>query len=39
VCWGPGGDAAGERCVVVDVEFEEVEKRVGDHWDGTIEVW
>ena len=28
VCWWAGGDSAGERGVVVDVEFEEVEERV-----------
>ena len=28
VCWGPGGDAAGEGSVVVDVEFEEVEEGI-----------
>ena len=32
-------DAAGERGVVVDVEFEEVEERVGDGGDGAVDVW
>lgn len=35
---GAGGEAAGERCVVVDVEFEEMEEGVGDRGDGAIYV-
>jgi hypothetical protein len=30
------GDSAGERGVVVDVEFEEVEEGVGDEVDGAV---
>ena len=32
-----GGDAAGERGVIVDVEFEEVEERVVDEVDGAVD--
>ena len=39
VCWGPRGDAAGERRIIVDVEFEEVEEGVGYQGDGAVEVW
>lgn len=33
----PGGQAARERRVVVDVEFEQVEEGVGDERDGAVE--
>lgn len=34
---GSGWETAGERCVVVDEELEEVEERVGYHRDGAVD--
>lgn len=39
VRWGPGGDAAGEGGVVVDVELEEVEEGVGYEGNRAVEIW
>lgn len=33
------GDAAREGGVVVDVEFEEVEERIGEDGDGAVDFW
>ena len=33
------GDAAGKGSVVVDVEFEQVEERVGDLGDGAVDIY
>lgn len=33
-----GGNAAGQRGVVVDIEFEEVEEGIVNGFDGTINV-
>lgn len=34
-----GGDSTGERGIVVDVEFQEMEKGVGDFGDGAIDIF
>lgn len=34
---GSGWETAGERCVVVDEELEEVKEWIGDHGDGAID--
>lgn len=34
-----GGDATGERGIVVDVKFQEVEKGVGDFGNGAVDIF
>lgn len=33
---GTCGESAGERCVVMEVEFKEVKGGVGNGWEGAI---
>ena len=33
-----GRDAAGERGVIVDIEFEEVEQGVWKRWNGAVDI-
>ena len=36
---GMRGNAASQRSIIVDVEFEEVEERIGNEFEGAIDVW
>jgi len=39
MCWWPGRYTARQRRIIVDVEFEEVKERIGNHWYRTVEFY